>query len=260
MHVTRSGPQTGEPIVFLHGAMVAGWMWTQQAEDLAEYRCLLPDLPGFDHSGGERWTSLASTADRVADLIRAEAPEGRAAVVGLSLGGLVGLHLAARHPSAVSSLLVSGVPLGSIPGPLRVANRGLAWLYGRRWGAGLAARAFGMPDEESRLAFVDGAGRSDPQALRRIDAELQAGPLPALAGLRVPVLAVVGSRDSAPARRFVRELPSVLPDATVRVVAGVGHQWNAEQPLLFSDLVRAWLTGGALPEGVHPPDSEQAGS
>lgn len=74
-------------------------MWTQQVDDLAEYHCLVPDLPGFGHSADDNWLSLADTADRVADVIRAQTPDGRAHDVGLSLGGLVGLHLAVRHPA-----------------------------------------------------------------------------------------------------------------------------------------------------------------
>lgn len=250
MHITRAGSPTGEPVLFLHGAMVAGWMWTQQVDDLAEFRCLVPDLPGFGLSGDEVWLSLADTADQVAEVIRAETPDGRANVVGLSLGGLVGLHLAVRHPGAVRTLLVSGVPLGGLSTPLRIANRLLAWLYLQPWGAPGVARAFGMPDEESRAAFIDGAALTSPRALSRIQDELASGAVPPLDGLDMPTLAVVGSKDSPPARAFVRELPSVAPAATAGVVDGVGHQWNAEKPRLFSDLVRAWVTGQPLPAGV----------
>jgi len=67
----------------------------------------------------------------------------------------------------------------------------------------------------------------------------------------VPTLAVVGSKDSAPARAFGHELPGMAPTATARVVDGVGHQWNVEEPHLFSDLVGAWLIEQALPAGVR---------
>lgn len=252
MHMTRAGSSAGEPVVLLHGAMVAGWMWTQQVDDLREYHCLVPDLPGFGLSSDDGWFGLADTADRVAAMIRAETPDGRAHVVGLSLGGLVGLHLTVRHPDVVRTLLVSGVPMGSLSTPLRLANRLLGWLYVKPWGAPLVARAFGMPDEESRSAFVAGAVRTSPVALSRIQDEIADGALPPLDGLHVPTLAVVGSKDSAPARAFVHELPSAAPAATAAVVDGVGHQWNAEKPQLFSDLVRAWLTEQALPTGVNP--------
>lgn len=257
MHVATSGPKDGRTVLFLHGSLVGGWMWAQQAEDLGEYRCLIPDLPGFDHSGTQRWVSLSDTADQVADIVRAETREAPADVVGLSLGGLVGLHLAVRHPCAVRSLLVSGVPLGAITWPVRTANRVLTRLYHRPRGAEIVARAFGMPDEESRQAFVEGAARTDPEALTRISAELAAGPLPDLTSLHTPLLAVVGSKDSALARRFVQNLPALVPGATAGVVPDVGHQWNAEQPTLFSELVRAWIKGDDVLPGVNLLDRER---
>lgn len=260
MHLARTGPEDAEPIVLVHGAMVAGWMWRQQVQDLPEYRCLVPDLPGFGHSGHETWQSLADTADQVAAMIHAEAAGSRAHVVGLSLGGLVALHLAVRHPTAVRSTLVSGVPMGELSRSIRAANALLTSLYVRPRGARLVARAFGMPDEESREAFVDTAARTDREALRRIQAELRAGALPDLASLRDRqggrLLAVVGSNDTALARNFVAGLPALVPWARTAVVPAVGHQWNAERPELFSDLVRAWITERPLPAGIDPEPSE----
>lgn len=40
---------------------------------------------------------------------------------------------------------------------------------------------------------------------------------------------------------------------------GVGHQWSAENPALFSDVVRAWLLGMPLPDVLIPFASAKAG-
>ena len=101
MWVEESGPDGGVAIVFLHGSMVAGWMWAEQAAALsAEYRTLVPDLPGIGASGSEQWTGFSGVADAVAGEIEARAPGG-AHVVGLSLGGIIGLNLAVNHPEAL---------------------------------------------------------------------------------------------------------------------------------------------------------------
>ena len=65
-------------------------------------------------------------------------------------------------------------------------------------------------------------------------------------------MAVVGERDSALPRRFVRDLHQYAPSAVGAVVPGVGHQWNAQRPDLFAALVRSWVNGQPLPEGVRP--------
>lgn len=242
MHVIEVGAEAGTPIVFLHGAMVASWMWLGQTEGLPEYRCLLPDLPGMGRSGGEPWIGLADTADQVAEIIRSRCSDQRAHIVGLSLGGLVGLNVAVRHSKAVSSLVVSGVPHGPTPLPLRMLSRAMLALYGNARGAGLVARLLGIPDDESRAAFVETAQSTNPAALRAVMDEVFVNPLPdGLDGATTPTLAVVGTKDTTVARRAVGHLQKCMPDARGCLVPDVGHQWNAEQPVLFTDMVRAWV-------------------
>lgn len=254
MYVDEYGPEAGVPIVFLHGSMVAGWMWMGQVEDLPEYRCLLPDLPGIGRSGRETWTSFAETADRVAEMILDRCPDGSAHLVGLSLGGIIGLHVAARHPERVRSVIVSGVPYGTVPLPLRLISRVMLWLYGRAWGARLVARVFGIPDEESFEAFVQTADQTDLAALRTITAEVYHSPLPAdLGGISMPVLAVVGEKDTAPAKRAVLHIQDSILGAATRIVPGVGHQWNAEDQALFSAMVRSWVDSRTVDERLVPP-------
>jgi pimeloyl-ACP methyl ester carboxylesterase len=248
MHVQFHGPEDGTPIVFLHGAMVAGWMWLGQVEGLPEYRCLLPDLPGMGASSGEPWLGIAESADAVAEVIRTQCPDGSAHVVGLSLGGLVALRLAERAPEQVRSLIVSGVPHGAVPLPLRALSAVMARLYGHPRGARLVAALFGIPDDESRAAFLDTAARTRPEALRAVMDEVASGALPAHPErIAVPTLLVVGERDSAPAIEAVPWLAARMPDAPGFVVPGVGHQWNAEAGPLFTEMVRSWVFASAVP-------------
>ena len=57
MHVEEQGSAEAAPIVFLHGSMVAGWMWTDQVKSLSsDFRTIVPDLPGLGQSGSVAWT------------------------------------------------------------------------------------------------------------------------------------------------------------------------------------------------------------
>jgi pimeloyl-ACP methyl ester carboxylesterase len=186
-------------------------------------------------------------------MVAARSGSGTAHVVGLSLGGIIGLNLAVRHPEAVRSLLVSGVPYGTLGWPLKLTNHVLSWLYGRPWGARMVARAFGMPDEESTEAFVGTAERTDPRALQAVMREVATSPLPEGMGeIRLPLLAVVGEKDSAPARQAVEYVKRTIPGAETAVVPAVGHQWNAEERELFSDVVREWIDDGTVDERLRP--------
>ena len=253
MHFVEFGPSEGVPVVFLHGSMVAGWMWVGQAEGLPDYRCLLPDLPGIGHSSDEEWEDFATTADHVANLIRDRCTGGSAHVIGLSLGGIIGLHLAVRHPETLRSLVVSGVPSGSIPVVLQVLNRVMLFLYRRPWGARLIGRSFGIPDDESMVAFLETARLTSSTALERIAEEVSTAPLPEnLSAVDTPTLAVVGSRDTKPALQAVALLQDLIQSASGYVVPEVGHQWNAEEPELFTDMVRSWISDQKVDSRLMP--------
>lgn len=61
-------------------------------------------------------------------------------------------------------------------------------------------------------------------------------------------MAVVGERDSLPAKRAVPYLVTTIPGAVGYVACRVGHQWNAEDRNLFSEMVRMWVDS----QGIHP--------
>lgn len=255
MHVQEQGPPDGDPIVFLHGSMVAGWMWTEQVAALSStYRTIVPDLPGLGESGSEEWTSFAGVAETVGADLATRAPDG-AHVVGLSLGGIVALNLAVSHPESCRSILVSGVPASAVSGALRLLNRAMAAVYSTAFGARIVGRVFGMPDEESMEAFVATAIKTDPAAIRSIVREVSSEPLPDhLDTIQSRVLAVVGANDSKLARDAVGLLVATITDAKGALVPAVGHQWNAEAPALFTAMVKTWVERGE----VHPDLTEIA--
>ncbi|MDH5784866.1 MAG: alpha/beta hydrolase [Chromatiales bacterium] len=242
IYVKEYGTAQSTPILFLHGSMVAGWMWAGQVEDLPQYHCIVPDLPGFGNSGNIPWVSIEETSRQIADLIAKRCPGGKAHLVGLSLGAIIALHTAASNPDSISSLIVSGLPDEKIPTAWRLLSRLMIKVYCQRWGAGLLAWAFGMPDEESIEAFVTTASKTDCASLDRVMAELYSSAMPDnLAEISMPVLAVVGERDSTIAKRGVTHLQSRIPRMMARMVPGAGHQWNAEERDLFSQMVRDWV-------------------
>lgn len=113
----EAGERGAPAVVLLHGAGVSGWMWARQAAALAgDLHLLIPDLPGHGRSNQLPWTSIADTAAMITELVAARTEDGRAHVVGLSLGGYVGLHLAATA-SWPTGLIVSGSSVLPFPHP-----------------------------------------------------------------------------------------------------------------------------------------------
>lgn len=249
MHVEVTGPDDGIPIVLLHGSMVAGWMWMGQIDDLPEYRFFLPDLPGIGNSANISWVSFSDTSDKIANMIKTQCSGGRAHLVGLSLGGITALHVAAKYPEVVQSLIVSGVPYGEINLPLRMLSNFMLKIYSRPWGARVIARLFGIPHDESMEAFMKTAIQTDPISLQTLTKEVFKTPVPQnLDKVTAPTLAVVGEKDTVPAKRSVSHLQDVMPNAKGYIVPRVGHQWNAENRELFSEMIRLWITSESVPE------------
>jgi pimeloyl-ACP methyl ester carboxylesterase len=249
LYAEATGPSRAPAVVFLHGVRVSSWMWWQQVPAFADHLCLPVDLPGHGRSRDLPWTSLADTADRVAALVLARTADGRAHVVGLSLGGQVALALLERHPDVVARAVVSGVT--TEPWPHRRLLGPQAWLTtaqlrSRRL-VDAQARALRLPPW-ARAAFTEDVRAMSTQTHRRITAEVAGYTLPrSLAAVPTPTLALAGARESELIRRAVETIPAVLPAAVGRVVPGVGHGWNVEAPDLFTATVRAWIEGRPLP-------------
>jgi pimeloyl-ACP methyl ester carboxylesterase len=99
-------------LVFLHGGAQNAHTWDTVA--LALGRPLVAvDLPGHGHSDGGLGNALdpARNARDVATVIRALAPDARA-VVGMSLGGVTAIALAATAPELVRSLVLVDITPG----------------------------------------------------------------------------------------------------------------------------------------------------
>ncbi|MCU4184892.1 alpha/beta hydrolase [Acidiferrimicrobium sp. IK] len=106
----------GEPeLVLLHGGAQNAHTWDTVALALRQ-PLLAVDLPGHGHSDGpgarpEGALAVEGNASDVAAVIRRLAPRARA-VVGMSLGGLTTIALAAAHPDLVRAMVLVDITPG----------------------------------------------------------------------------------------------------------------------------------------------------
>lgn len=184
--------------------------------------------------------TLSDMASDVAGLIDALG-FGSAHVVGASLGGMVGQHLAIEHPTRVRSL----TSIMSAPGARRYLPepRALRALFmpqpktaeeaGRH-----VARMFeaigstAWPADPERLRAIGerahARGMSPRGFLRHFAAVLASGDRrPRLRTTNVPTLIIHGSRDPMFPLAAGRDLARMMPDATWLPIAGMGHDLPA---------------------------------
>lgn len=253
LYVDETGTPGAPGIVFLHGVGASGWMWAKQTAALADFHCLTVDLPGHGKSNHEPWVSLKDTADQVARLIQARAANGRAHVVGLSLGGYIALALLDHHAGVLDRVVISGVTAAPMPrrALLPVQLGLMSVLMKRRWFMTMQAKALHLsPEMES--AFTENLRAMSMQAYRRIWKEAVGFHAPpSLRHVNTPTLITAGGSESDIITQAVGAIAAMMPHAQGRLAPGLGHGWNVEAPDLFSAMVRAWLTGTPLPSGLR---------
>ncbi|MBA3302518.1 MAG: alpha/beta hydrolase [Acidimicrobiia bacterium] len=246
----------GEPdFVLLHGGAQNAHTWDTVA--LALDRPLLAlDLPGHGHSDwrpDHDYRPQAAT-EEVAVALRALAPAA-AMVVGMSLGGLTALCLAASHPELVRRLVVVDVTPGTdgvkaepivafVTGPERFASfeeildRTVAFNPTRSLASlkrGVLHNAREEPDggwvwryDPVRSWSGDSGGPDFAPLWEAVDA------------VQVPLLLVRGGMSTVVGDDDVAELIRRRPEAEVVVVEGAGHSVQGDRPLELARLLDAF--------------------
>jgi len=255
---------TGPPLVLLHGVGDSALDWRWVMPTLAgTHRIYVPDLPG---SGGTIKSDVDYSPAFFTQFLSAflDALEVKhAAVIGHSLGGLVGLRLALSEPSRVSALgLVASAGLGrevthalrslALPGTGRLA---VAW--GKR-PPGAAQRALGRSTllfarpwrvprkwlkEQYRLARLPGFLEAQLATVRaQVGLRGQREVLvDRLAQLDVPTRLVWGTGDRVLPYSQAKEAVSRLQEGSLELISDCGHSPHVEQPERFVSALDRFL-------------------
>ena len=239
----------GSLVLFLHGLGATRTSWDAQLAALADtHRCVAWDLPGYGASPPLANLTLEAAADSAAALI--DDLGGSAHVVGLSMGGMIALHLALRHPECVRSLaIVDSSPAfgmdGTDPEEWRAAR--LAPLD-----AGAQVPDFAEPvlrgimgpnvSDEAVAAAVASMLRVPLDGLRQTIAALPGHDVRARLGeITAPTLVVVGELDEETPPAYSEAIAAGIPGARLEVIAGAGHYTSFEAPDAFNALLRDHL-------------------
>ena len=241
-------------VAFVHGAQHDHSVWALQTRWFAHhgYSVLAFDLPGHGRSDlalqpdGQRglFTRVEAMADWVAAALRA-AHAGPAVLVGHSLGSLIALETAARHPDSVCKLALVGTAY-----PMTVSNalldaaahdepRALTMI--NTWShATIAAK----PSAPAPGFWLHGANvrlmaRQAPGVLLNdfVACNAYTGGEAAAASIRCPTLAVLGGADLMTPVKSGRALAGRIAGCDVEIIAGAGHALMSEAP----DAVRTAL-------------------
>jgi 2-succinyl-6-hydroxy-2,4-cyclohexadiene-1-carboxylate synthase len=244
LRVQRQG--TGPTFVWLHG-------FTQTGASAYQFRSILTgtnqlwifDLPGHGDAA-EIDASLDETADLVAELL----PDEPVALGGYSMGARVALHVALRHPSRLSSLVVLGASRGIEDPKARAERRQRddqladrietvgAEAFLDEW---LAQPLFAnVPDDPFERVARSANPHGLAASLRRSGTGTQDWLDPRLSALDVPTLALAGANDA----KFIIEASAIaarVQHGTSYEVRDAGHAAHLEQPERTAEQIVAFL-------------------
>jgi pimeloyl-[acyl-carrier protein] methyl ester esterase len=250
---------SGPDLVLVHGWGLHGGIWGDLPARLAQhFRVTTLDLPGHGRSrtDGES-PSLDAFTDSVAELCPAPA-----IWLGWSLGGLIALQAALRHPHKVAKLVLIGTTPKFVQAPdwphaMPVAtfadfSRGLIQDYRATLLRFLSLQTGNSESARALLkqlrAGMFAHGEPQPEALAAGLAILEQTDLRArLAEIQVPALVVHGSYDRLVPAAAGEYLAAHLPQARLLRLEGAGHAPFLSHAAEFADAVRAAALGAMPP-------------
>ncbi|OAF11700.1 alpha/beta fold hydrolase [Bradyrhizobium neotropicale] len=248
---TVNAAQSGEgaPLFLFHSLLSDRASFDAIVPELEKsFRTIVPELPGFGRSHAVEG-GLVAVADRMAEAVKDAAAGAPTIVLGNGYGGFVALQMVIRHPEIAGKLILADCG-AAFSEPGREAFRNMARVSREK---GLEAitdvamrRLFAPEFQEQHPELMRGRReaflRTDPNVFRAAcDALASLDLRPELAGVKVPVLVLVGEHDEATPPPMSHELAAGLPRAEIKIIPGCAHVPQLQSPRQFLGAMRGFL-------------------
>jgi pimeloyl-ACP methyl ester carboxylesterase len=242
-------------VVLLHGFPIDGRLFGAQlsAAEVGRIkaRLLAVDFPGFGQSPlpepAPDVMTVEELADAVADLIEREGWDG-AVVGGVAIGGYVAIELAARRPDLVGALFLMApkpAPDAAAMAAGREATAQLALTEGSSVVAdelhakSLGPQADGAVKEKMRSMIAD----ADPRGIAALIRGIARRPDPSVVmpSITVRTLVIAGEMDPFSKLEDVKRVVTIMPNASLIVLKGIGHMAPIESPLAVTHALASFV-------------------
>jgi 3-oxoadipate enol-lactonase len=244
----------GAPVVLLHPFPVNHEFWLPVAGALAaRFRIILPDLRGHGDSGvGEGPAAMAKHATDIARVMD-DADVGRAALIGVSIGGYALFEFWRRFRGRVAALGLCNTkaPADSAEGRagrLQAANdvleRGTEPFF-----QSMIPRLLSNSTRETRPDLVAGAlsmmRKMSPEDVAQVQRGTAERPdsVDTLKAINVPALLITGEEDILTGVNEAELMRQHIAGSQMRVVPKAGHYSAWERPEDVMGLLSSFLEG-----------------
>jgi pimeloyl-ACP methyl ester carboxylesterase/CRP-like cAMP-binding protein len=276
VHTAEEGTRHRQKAILIHGWSSSSYAMSPLAALLSQrFSCISVDLPGYGKSPPlETKTTIPAYAELLVDLIE-EISDGPVVLVGHSMGGMISLTIAQRHPALVERMvLICPTITGRLSNMINLLISPINMV--ERFGLGQllvssVERAYvGITDRLMRpVSFADRTGITEAEYHRlRADARWPGqGRVRAecffamrendLSGtfhlLEDPALVIWGTEDNTVPLRDAGVIADEWPDADLRFIPKAGHWPHFETPEITRRWVAAYLGLPLLSDRLHTP-------
>jgi pimeloyl-ACP methyl ester carboxylesterase/CRP-like cAMP-binding protein len=276
LHVIEKGLRNRQVALLIHGWSSSWYALSPLLELLSlRFKCLAVDLPGYGKSPPlPGRTTIPAYADLLAELI-AQVSDGPVVLIGHSMGGMISVSLALRHPVLVERMVLIGPTItGRLSSYINMVVSPITLL--ERFGLGrllvsVVERSFvGMTDRIMRPAsFAERSGimEADYERLRADARRPGQGRVRArcyfamrennlsgkLKNVEAPALVIWGAEDNTVPLRDAGVVADEWPDADLRILPKAGHWPQFEAPQTTYRLVAAYLGLPRFSDRLHQP-------
>ncbi len=248
---------SGPAVVFSHGLLWSCRMFDAQVSALqaAGYRCIAYDHRGQGQSDDDaaRAISIETVYEDAAALLE-QLKVGPCHFAGLSMGGFVGMRLAARRPDLLRSLILLETSAEAEPEENIPRYTRLNWTW-RLLGPSLIVKPvmqvmFGGPFlSEARRAAERQHWEAQLRANRRsiwraVNGVIERAPIAAELGkIKCPTTVIVGEEDRATVPAKSERIAAAIAGATLVKIPRAGHSSSIEEGELVTAALRRHLDG-----------------
>ncbi|MDG1165970.1 MAG: alpha/beta fold hydrolase [Porticoccaceae bacterium] len=243
---------TGPAIILMHGMFGCLSNLGNLAKDLVpHYRVISVDLRNHGESPHEDTMDIPLMADDIVELMD-DLGLDRAHLVGHSLGGKLGMHVALTSPVRVRSLVVADIAPVDYPQSNSIVVDGLRDLHGRsianRRDADQILATY-IADEMTRAFILKNLRRnavgdySLKLNVKSIVANYSKSLVEAPHGepFSGPTLFLKGELSAYIQEKHRPLIKSLFPTSELKIIDGAGHWLHAEKPQMFNSLVIGFL-------------------
>ena len=247
LYLKEKGTENAETIIFLHSGAMASWMYDEQITAFNDYHCIIPDLPEHGQSIDVKPFTITDSAERITNIILDHAHNGRAHLVGISLGAQIILQILSTTPNVVDRAIISGTLMRTIPQTetiLKLLDHAIKVytpVKDTDFFIKANMRTYNMP-KHLFDNFKESTQLINHDALERILTENMLFKQPdGLEKVETPVLVMTGEKDYKIIKESACDLIKTLQISKGYMAPKLGHLWNLESPDLFNKVLRSWI-------------------